>query len=277
MQTVVIVGAGLIGASFGLALRKIGFNGEIVGVSSAPAIAAAISVGAVTGSATLESACRRADLIYLSQTVDRILITLPQLASLAPADALITDAGSTKQTIAAKAAECLERQCFVGGHPLAGKELRGATAADADLFGGRPYVLTPVQGPLSPHIETFRRMLAAMGAKIVEMTPREHDSAVAFTSHLPQLISTTLGATLEAENNPNFAAVHGSGLLDMTRLALSSPELWSGILHENKEQVLSALDRFAKELALARKSVEDDEFQDLFSRGQRLAASIRKE
>lgn len=277
MQTVVIAGVGLIGASFGLALKKIGFDGEIIGVSSAPAIEAATSVGAITGSATLELACKRADLIYLSQTVDRILITLPRLANLAPASALITDAGSTKQTIAAKAAECLSTRCFVGGHPMAGKELRGAMAADPGLFNGRPYVLTPIQGPPSPHIETFRRMLAGMGAKIIEMTPQEHDSAVAFTSHLPQLLSTALAATLDAENNSDFALVHGSGLLDMTRLALSSPDLWSGILHENKERVLAALDRFGRNLALARKSVEEDEFQDLFSRGQRLAASIREE
>lgn len=277
MQTVAIVGVGLIGASFGLALRRAGFDGEIIGVSSIPAIEAAASVGAITSSASLEAACRRADLIYLSQTVDRILVTLPQLATLTHPEALITDAGSTKQTITAKAGECLRDRCFIGGHPMAGKESRGATAADANLFNGQPYVLTPVQGTPSPQVAEFRRLLVHFGAKLIEMTPQEHDAAVAFTSHLPQLLSTTLAATLDDEGNPDFSTVHGSGLLDMTRLALSSSELWSGILMENREQVLTALDRFAQHLSEARNCVEKGEFQDLFFHGQRLAAGIRKE
>jgi prephenate dehydrogenase len=277
MQTVAIIGVGLIGGSFGLALRKDGFNGEIIGVSSAPAIAAAKAVGAITCSAPLEEACRRADLIYLSQTVDRILTTLPQIAGLVRPDALITDAGSTKQTITAMAAECLSNRCFVGGHPLAGKESRGATAADGDLFAGRPYVLTPVQGIPSPHLESFRRLLVHFGAKLIDMTAHEHDKAVAFTSHLPQLLSTTLAATLNTEANPLFASVHGSGLLDMTRLALSSPELWSGILIENREQVLTALDAFARRLSEARACVETGAFDELFARGRRLATAIREQ
>jgi prephenate dehydrogenase len=277
MQTVAIIGVGLIGGSFGLALKKNGFSGEIIGVSSAPAIAAAISVGAITCSAPLDEACRRADLVYLSQTVDRILTTLPQIASLVRHDALITDAGSTKQTITAIAAECLSHRCFVGGHPLAGKESRGATAADGNLFAGRPYVLTPVQGTPSPYLEGFRRLLVQFGAKLIDMTAHEHDKAVAFTSHLPQLLSTALAATLNTEANPLFASVHGSGLLDMTRLALSSPELWSGILIENREQVLTALDAFARRLSETRACVEAGAFDELFNRGRCLAAAIREQ
>src|SRR5437588_724526 len=121
MRTVAIAGVGLIGGSFGLALRKAGFAGELIGVSSDPAVSAGIEAGAIDGGANLEEAARSADLIYLSQPVDRILSTIPVLAKIARPDCLITDAGSTKaRIVAAASAACLKT--FLGGHPLAGKE-----------------------------------------------------------------------------------------------------------------------------------------------------------
>jgi prephenate dehydrogenase len=185
MNTVAIVGVGLIGGSFGLAIRQAGFNGEIIGVSSQPAIDAGLRSGAISSSAALEQAAARADLIYLAQPVDRILHTLEQLASRAPARCLITDAGSTKTAIVRKAAECLHSATFIGGHPMAGKEQRGAAAADAELFRNRPYVLTP-DGPESPASRNLRSWLDLIGAVTIDMSAEEHDATVAFTSHLPQ-------------------------------------------------------------------------------------------
>lgn len=167
MKTVAIAGVGLIGGSFGLALRKAGFSGEILGVSSEAAIEAGIQMGAITRSATLQEAAAEADLIYLAQPVDRILETLAALGPLARSGCLITDAGSTKTAIVRKAEECIRSASFVGGHPLAGKEQRGAEAADADLFRERIYVLTP-SGAETGLLDMFRSWLARIGARIVE-------------------------------------------------------------------------------------------------------------
>lgn len=275
MQTIAIVGVGLIGASFGLAMRKAGFEGEIIGVSSEGALAEARAVGAISHSATLHAAARTADLIYLSQTVDRILDTLGLLAGHVRPEALVTDAGSTKVTIVRKATECLPDVCFLGGHPLAGKEVRGASWADPNLFRGRPYVLTPPQGFRSPHLETFRAALGRMGALPIETGPEEHDAAMAFTSHLPQLLSTALASTLQDEGNPAFQDLHGPGLLDMTRLALSSPELWSAILKQNREQVLTALNKFLVHCTQVRDAVDSGDVEGVFQSGQQFAAWVR--
>ena len=163
METVAIVGVGLIGASFGLALRRAGFRGAIVGVSNPEALAEAKAAGAIDSSASLADACSTADLVYLSQTVDRIVETLQLLGPFVRPGTLVTDAGSTKTAITKQAARSLPDAGFIGGHPLAGKEKRGASAAEANLFDGRPYVLTPPQGPVTPHLPVFRNYLERMG------------------------------------------------------------------------------------------------------------------
>lgn len=275
MQTVAIIGVGLIGGSFGLALRNAGFEGEILGVSSPPAVAAALRQGAISRAVSLDDAARQADLIYLAQPVDRILLTLPQLRPLVRYECLITDAGSTKTKIVSKAAECLPRGQFLGGHPLAGKELRGVENADTDLFRGRPYVLTPC-GSETPQSETFRSWLVRLGAELVDMSPEEHDATVALTSHLPQLLSTALAQTLASEKNKSVEVVFGQGLLDMTRLALSEPELWSSILSTNRDAVNAAIDNFLRTVTELRNSIGTTELLQLFQSARAFSGRIRK-
>jgi prephenate dehydrogenase len=276
METVAIVGVGLIGASFGLALRKAGFSGEILGVSSPSATDAAKQLGAISREASLEEAAARADLLYLSHTVDRILRTVADLGPLLRPGTLVTDAGSTKASIVRRAQECLPPGAFLGGHPMAGKETSGAAAADADLFHGRLYLLTP-SGEEAEAAAEFRHWLHRIGAIPRDIDAEEHDRTVAFTSHLPQLLSTVLAATLQAQQNPNLPAIHGPGLLDLTRLALSPFDLWSSILSENRAHVLSALDAYIEQLVRARGAVESGELHPLFVAGRDFAVELRKE
>ena len=163
MQTVAVVGVGLIGASFGLALRRAGFTGPILGVSSPGAIADGLAVGAISEPASLEQAAERADLIYLAQPVDRILESVQLLGPILRPGCLVTDAGSTKAAIVAKANESLPPNTFLGGHPMAGKEQRGAAAAEESLFRKRPYVLTPTDQLTEAMVE-FRGWLQRMEA-----------------------------------------------------------------------------------------------------------------
>jgi prephenate dehydrogenase len=274
MNTVAIVGVGLIGGSFGLALRQAGFAGQIIGISSQPAIDAGLRLGAISGSGSLEEAAATADLIYLAQPVDRILTTLETLGPLAATNCLITDAGSTKTAIVTKASECLRFATFLGGHPLAGKEQRGVESAEAALFRGRPYVLTPTGQP-TPVSAAFRSWLQRIGANVLETTPAEHDSVVALTSHLPQLLSTALAKTLGEQKNPRLQDIHGPGLLDMTRLALSSPDLWQSILETNQREVMTALDLFQQSLTELRQAIATGQLTGIFSAGASFARSIR--
>jgi prephenate dehydrogenase len=276
METVAVVGVGLIGASFGLALRRAGFSGRIIGVSSPAAIQAGLSAGAISEQATLEHAAQSADLIYLAQPVDRLLRTLEMLGSLVRPDCLVTDAGSTKTSIVEKASECLPAGTFLGGHPMAGKEQRGAEAAEGTLFRNRPYVLTPVDS-LTARMRDFEHWLWRMHARVVIMSAAEHDNVVALTSHLPQLLSTAISVTLAAQGNSKVFDVFGPGLIDMTRLAISSPEVWNSVLETNRSEIVKAIHAFTETLAnLANRLDGGLDIDDLFAIGRNFALTLRK-
>ncbi len=280
MKHVAIVGTGLIGASFGLALRKAGFDGPIVGVSSPRAIADAIAAGAIDRGAPLAEAVAAADLVFLSQAIGRILDTIRHLDPLLQPGALVTDAGSTKCEIVDLARQTITRGQFLGGHPMAGKETRGAAAADAGLFRGRTWVLTP-DDPAeleTPAARDYTAWLGRFGARLVTLDCDEHDRLVALTSHLPQLASTALGATL-ADRLPTGAKleVAGPGLLDMTRLALSSYDQWRDILATNTEHIERALGFYIQKLEHLRENLRTRQLQEEFARGAAIAARLRRE
>jgi prephenate dehydrogenase len=263
MKSVGIIGVGLIGGSFGLALRKAGFDGGILGVSSARSIEQAVARRAIDRGVTLEEAAGVCDLLFLSQPISGILETLRKLGPLVREDALVTDAGSTKQAIVDEAKRSLRRCAFLGGHPMAGKELRGVAAADADLFRGRPWVLT------SDIDHPFRKWVAAFGAREIVLDPAEHDRLVAWSSHLPQLASTALASVI-GEQTPEAATVAGPGLLDATRLAMSSFDLWRDILATNNSEISAALDAYIEKLTALRRDLEAE-----FRKGGEFARSLR--
>ncbi len=245
-QTVAIAGVGLIGGSFALALRRAGFQGRILGVSSPRTIERALASGAIDAGAALEEACREADLVYLAGPIHSILEIIPTIEQWLKPDALVTDAGSTKGRICAAAAGW-QRGQFLGGHPMAGKEVRGVEAADASLFEGRPYLLTPVRpGQMeSGAARELVQWIERIGAEPNVLSPEEHDRTVALSSHLPQMLSTALAATLgRNERAAEIAAAAGPGLVDSTRLALSAWEIWHDILDTNQPAILEAMDGF---------------------------------
>jgi prephenate dehydrogenase len=279
LKTVAIVGTGLIGGSFGLALKQAGFAGEIIGVSSPAALREAIAAGAVDRGAPLAEAIPAADLVFLSQSVGRILDTLRRLDPLLRPDALVTDAGSTKAEIVDAALEHLTRAQFLGGHPMAGKETRGASSADAGLFRGRAWVLTPLDVAdldTEPALE-FCDWLDRIGVRTLVLDAAEHDRVVALTSHLPQLVSTALASTVAAGlPSREHLAVAGPGLVDSTRLAFSSYDLWRDILLTNAGEIDRALQAFIARLEFIRDNLRSRELEREFSDAAALAARIRK-
>lgn len=258
VNTVAIVGVGLIGGSFALALRKAGFTGKIIGVSSAATIEKALAGGVIDQGASLAQASAAADLIYLSQPISQILATLSVLET----NALITDAGSTKAAICEQASK-LKTGRFVGGHPMAGKESRGVEHADADLFRGRPYVLTAPEPQLVEWVERI-------GARLVILDPARHDQQVAFVSHLPQLLSTALAAVLSGREE-----VAGPAAADLTRLALSPYDIWRDIFATNAEPIDAALSAFIGRLETLRRDLRGPAMERIFAEAAASARALR--
>ncbi|MDQ6760959.1 MAG: prephenate dehydrogenase [Acidobacteriota bacterium] len=276
MNTIAIYGVGLIGGSFALALRKGGFAGRILGVSSPGTLTRALENRIIDEAASPESAAQQADVLYLAQPVRAILDSLPELNKWVRPDALITDAGSTKQAIVAQAAESLMGAQFLGGHPLAGKESRGLPSADADLFRGRTYVLTPASADAlaTPRAREFLSWLERIGAVPTIMDAEEHDRTVALTSHLPQLGSVAL-AMLLAQKNCVDQGAFGPGLLDSTRLALSPYEVWADILATNSGFIDQALTAFIAVLETLRHDLTKPEMSAHFGTAALLANRVR--
>jgi prephenate dehydrogenase len=269
IQSVAIVGVGLIGGSFALALRRAGFRGELLGVSSPASLQAALARGVIDEGLPLEEACVRADLILLAQPILQIIAALERLAGRIRPGALVTDVGSTKQEIVAAAVR--HGIPFVGGHPMAGKETRGVGSADAALFEGRPWILTPTGD--DPPSNELQRWILRIGARLRILTPDEHDHLVALSSHLPQLLSTALAGSLDATRAGETA---GPGLHDMTRLALSSADLWRDILATNREPVAAALHLYLERLTQLRQALlAGADLDEEFTRGRRFAERIR--
>jgi prephenate dehydrogenase len=265
METIAIVGVGLIGGSLGLALRAAGFNGSILGVSSDATIAAALKRGAIDKGVSLQTAAKSADVIYLAQPIHRILDTLTQLGDIVRSETLVTDAGSTKVEIVQKATHVLKGCHFLGGHPLAGKEARGVEAAEAGLFQGRTYVLTPRDSAElnTKRTQAFISWLRKCGTTIVVLSPEHHDKTVAYTSHLPQISSTALAAIL-AHLPDEQLRISGPGAIGMTRLAMSTFDIWRDILETNRDAVDHALSVYIDKLTEIRHNLQTQQLGEDF-------------
>ncbi len=279
-MTVVIVGVGLIGGSFALGLRRRGFQGRIVGVSSPRTLAAALQRGVIDEGAPLEEAVPQADLVYLAQPVGQILEVLPEVARLAQPGTLVTDAGSTKEAIVARAGEVFRGEVtFLGGHPMAGKAERGVEAAEGELFRGASYVLTPSSGvlPSGEAVSGFCQWLEKLGARVIVMRPEVHDRVVALTSHLPQLASTALAAVLaEQVSGPDCQRVAGGGLRDMTRLAASAYQLWRDICRTNADNIDRALSDYIAKLEILRRSLREPSLETEFRKSEEFLKKMQR-
>lgn len=243
LGTVGIVGVGLIGGSIGLCLRARGLADRVVGVGRDPRrLDQAQALGAIDeGFLEPSRGLDGADVVVVCTPVTRIAQDIAAAARAARPDALITDAGSTKRRIVAAAEnDPISRALFVGAHPIAGSEKKGAGHARAELFADRPCVLTPTDRTPPDRLERARAFWSALGCRLHTMDPTEHDQALALTSHLPHVVAAALAASIPAELLP----LAGGAYRDGTRVAGADAALWAGILLANREPVLGAIDRF---------------------------------
>ena len=282
MNKVAIIGVGLIGGSFGLALKSRGFSGCVAGVGrSRQTLEQARARGAIDEAfEELEPAVAGAGLVFLAAPILAILDLLERVRRAAPENALVTDAGSTKAEIVDRAATLFsDAPLFIGGHPLAGREKRGVEAADAGLFMGARWVLTPLR---RTQLETepardLLRWIERFGARPVILDAQLHDEIVAWTSHLPQMAATAL-ASVVAENLEDLEDLRLSagGLRDTTRLAESSYPVWRDICFTNTKNLEEALSSLIQKLEHLRDNLRSRALEEEFQRAHRLREDLRK-
>lgn len=280
-QRVAIIGLGLMGGSWGLALKRCGFAGRRVGCDRPEILQRALAKGAVDEVAEdLDATVAAADLVILATPVGAILDLLPRLRDAAPKRALITDVGSTKRLICQRAHEILgEEPLFLGGHPLAGKERSGIEQADGELFQNARYVLTPVAPAHTSDIrvKTFMTLLEAVGARPYVAEASSHDRAVAFLSHLPQLVSSGLASLVAEESAGGQLPLElaAAGFRDVTRLAEGPYSVWRDICLTNIENIQRALEALIEKLESMKVHLTDRELEHDFKQAAKLREKLR--
>jgi prephenate dehydrogenase len=283
INRVTVLGTGLIGGSFALALRKHTTGMHITGWDRASVIGDAQNRGAIDDgfSDELAPALRNADLIYMALPIAATIDVLPEVARHAPAHALVTDACSTKVRIAQAAAELFSNEkgaLFLGGHPMAGRELSGIGHANADLFHENTYALigaSPAQS--EPRVSAFVKILEKIGARPLWLGEQQHDYAVGLASHLPQLAAVALAGFLydRLDENGLPITLAGPGLRDSLRLAGSPYSTWRDIVLTNQEVLSAALDLFARRLDDLREKLASRELEADFDAANELYKLLR--
>jgi prephenate dehydrogenase len=283
IHRVTILGTGLIGGSFALALRKYTTGMHISGWDRPVIVKEAQHRDAIgeAFSGDLAPALQRADLIYIALPIAVTLDLLPEIARHAPAHALVTDACSTKVRIAQSAAELFSDEkgpLFLGGHPMAGKELSGIAHASAELFRENTYALigaSPAQN--DSRISAFVKILEKIGARPLWLGEQQHDYAVGLASHLPQLAAVALAGFLydRLDENGLPITLAGPGLRDSLRLAGSPYSTWRDIVLTNQEVLSAALDLFARRLDDLREKLATRELEADFDAANELYKLLR--
>ena len=248
-----LIGCGLMGGSFALALKKAGLVKRVVGYSQSPSTTQrARQLGVIDVEApSAPQATEGADLVLLAVPVAATEATLQSIQHLVTPRMLIMDVGSTKTDVVQAARAALRDQIgsFVPAHPITGKEVAGVEHADAALYTGSQVVLTPTERTLTVQLEQARQIWQTLGCQVHSMTPEAHDAALATVSHLPHLLAfAMLQSILSQPQADATLALAGPGFRDFTRIAAGDPKIWCEILLANREQVLAQSRQFQQAL-----------------------------
>jgi prephenate dehydrogenase len=248
-----LIGCGLMGGSFALALKQAGLVQSVVGHSQSPASAQkALKLGVLDRVVnTAAQAAQGADLILVAVPVAAIEPTLEAIGPYLSSNCLVMDVGSTKQDVVLGARRALGHQLsrFVPAHPIAGKEHAGVEHASADLYNGCQVVLTPTEDTPATSTEQAQALWQALGCRVRCMTPEAHDEAYAAVSHLPHLLAFAMMKAINDQSRGKaFLSLAGPGFRDFTRIAASEPSVWRDILISNRQAVLAQLDHYQQAL-----------------------------
>lgn len=257
-----LIGCGLMGGSFALALKKAGLVKRVVGYSKSPSttekakrlgvidVAAESALLAVSGS----------DIVIIAVPVAATEATFRAIRHLVGPGVLFMDVGSTKRDVVDAARRVLKERlpAFVPAHPIAGREVAGIDHADALLYQGRKVILTPLQQTDPVLVQKATDVWAAVGCQVLKMTPEHHDSAFAAVSHLPHLLAFAyMNALAEQPLGQEFLSLAGPGFRDFSRIAASDPTIWRDILLSNREEILKQSAAFREALEHLERNMRD--------------------
>lgn len=258
-----LIGCGMMGGSFALALKRAGLVKRVVGYSKSPSTterARQLGVIDVEAPSAL-LAVSGADLVLLAVPVSATEATFKAIRHLVRGDVLIMDVGSTKREVIDAARRVLKDQVgvFVPTHPIAGKELAGVDHADPDLYKGRQVILTPIERTLTAQLEKAHKVWTALGCHVKQMSPEAHDAAYAAVSHLPHLVAFALMNGIHSQPQADdFLSLAGPGFRDFTRIAASDPVVWRDILMSNREELLAQSRLFQRALHAIETAINAD-------------------
>ncbi len=248
-----LIGCGLMGGSFALALKRAGLVKRVVGYSKSPSTterARALGVIDVEAPSAL-LAVSGADIVLIAVPVSATEATFKAIKHLVTPQMLIMDVGSTKREVVDAARRALREQVgsFVPAHPISGKEVAGVEHADPDLYSGKQIILTPLDRTHATQVQQAIDVWSALGCHVLKMTPESHDAAFAAVSHLPHLIAFALMNAITGQNQgKDFLALAGPGFRDFTRIAASDPHIWRDIVISNREELLAQSKIFQRNL-----------------------------
>jgi prephenate dehydrogenase len=248
-----LIGCGLMGGSFALALKRAGLVKRVVGYSKSPSTTErARQMGVIdieAPSALL--AVSGADIVLIAVPVSATEATFKAIKHLVTPNMLIMDVGSTKRDVIDAARRALREHVglFVPAHPIAGKELSGVENSDPDLYAGRQVILTPIERTQTEQLQKAVDLWTGLGCRVLKMTPEQHDSAFAAVSHLPHLISFALMNAIAGQpQGQDYLSLAGPGFRDFTRIAASDPKVWRDIMISNREELLAQSKIFQRNL-----------------------------
>ncbi|HLG31310.1 MAG TPA: prephenate dehydrogenase [Candidatus Brocadiales bacterium] len=266
LGTVAIVGPGLIGGSIALGIKKRMLASRVIGIGhQKTSIEKAFQLGAVDAcTLDITEGVRTADIVILATPVNLIVELAQKAIPHMKESAILTDAGSTKSYIVTEIKKSLRKDLFfVGGHPMAGSEQRGMEWASADLFVGSTCILTPhmslrAEGEAISYkdaVEKIATMWKSLGAKVKFLSPEEHDEVIAYVSHLPHFVASSLANVIK-EDYWQYAA---GGLRDTTRIASSNADLWLSIYRQNRTELINALEAFIDKISTLKAALSDND------------------
>lgn len=265
-----LIGCGLMGGSFALALRKAGLVKRVVGYSKSPSTterARLMGVIDIEAPSAL-MAVSGADIVLIAVPVAATEATFKAIKHLVTSDMLVMDVGSTKRDVIDAARRALREHVgsFVPAHPITGKEVSGVENADPDLYTGRQVIITPVDRTLPAQLQKAVDVWSALGCRVLKMTPEQHDAAFASVSHLPHMIAFALMNAISGQpQGKDYLSLAGPGFRDFTRIAASDPKVWRDVLLSNRAELLAQSKLFQESLKALERQIESGNAEGLES------------
>lgn len=261
---VAIIGLGLIGGSLAGALKQSGKVKNVVGIDKdKESLDYAVKNGVIDeGYLKIDNNISDSEVVIIATYVDSIPRVASELSAVISEKTVVSDVGSVKSKVVAEVEKIFNGN-FVGAHPISGTENSGVKFSNPELFKNKNCILTPIYNTDSNATEKVENLWELAGSKVLKMSPLEHDQVFSFVSHLPHVVAYALINSVSDVDNSNLFSFAGGGLKDFTRVASSSPEMWTSIFMENKDELLKSISSFKNQIGLIEKALADDDADGL--------------